>query len=308
MYRFFGDKSAYTFFGDIAYYMLLISPFFFYKLKQEAMGLYSKRLIALASRKHPTIGKIISVILLIVESLLVTYMIDIAGSTNRAMGNLVGTGANYYGLLTFAPLVCLPVILILFINPLKQMDITTLSLPFFLIFIKLSCLFNGCCWGIPWEYGMYNYHFDHPGRQVPVQLLEILSALAIFIFLLFYRKKAKTGTLYPIYLISYSILRFITEFFRADNKKIFWQFNAYHFLAVAGVVVGILMIIFVNRYGDKIQEIFENPQGKLMKKIEQYKELKAQKLAEEKAQFELEEAERKEKVRLARQKAKARKK
>ena len=189
----------------------------------------------------------------------------------------------------------------------KQMDIVAPLLPLRLVFLKIACYFNGCCWGIPWEYGPYNHHYDHPGNQVPVQAIEAFWAFSIFVFLLIYRKKAKPGTIYPMYIILYSATRFCSEFFRRE-ENVLWIFKRYHLLCLAGVTIGLVLLFIVKIWGNKIQNLFEKPHKNLDLKIAQYKNQQALKLAEERAQAENERLDRLEKAKLAREKANTRKK
>ncbi len=56
--------------------------------------------------------------------------------------------------------------------------------------------------------------------RFPVQLLEALINLILFIILFLYAKKPrKDGSLLGIYLICYSLLRFSLEFLRGDVER-----------------------------------------------------------------------------------------
>ena len=275
MHRFFGERDAYSLFIDIGYLVMILTNMFYYKSKQNAMGLFSKNLIYASSRLHKTMGKIVRVFLFVLETYLATAIVDIAGKYNSVFGNLFNTGANYYGLLTFAPIYIVLFSLALFINPVKELDIITMGMPVFLFFVKLACFFNGCCWGINWEYGMYNTHYDHPGKQVPVQLIEAIFAILILLILLKYRKTAKPGTIYPMYLTLYSFTRFFYEFLSAAHTVVIGPFNMYHILCAAGFVVGIILLIVMSKYGQQLSDYFEKPHIKLEEKIANYEKEKA---------------------------------
>lgn len=308
MYLYFGELKAYDLFNTIGFYACLLSSLFYFKSKQNAKSLYSRVVISFVSRKNERLGKIVEIILLSFESLLMAYMIDFAlASFNRPLGKLVGTGANYFGCLFTISLIWFILCMIFVINPLKQIDIATMGLPVYLFFGKIACFLQGCCYGIPWEHGPYYCNPYHPGKQVPTQLIETFWVVLIFIFLLKYRKKAKPGTIFPMYMILYSATRFCSEFLRREDN-VLWIFKTYHLFCIAGVVIGLLLLLIVKLFGDKIQNIFEKPHKKFELKIAQKEEERALKLAEEKALAEAAEIERLEKVRLARARAKARKK
>lgn len=303
MYRFFGDTAAYGLFNTIGYYVLLVSSLFFFKQKRNAMGGISKIAISFFNRLHQNLGKIAGFLLASIEAIIIARMINYSTYLNMAFGSLVGTGGNYFATIILAPILIFVISLIIFANPIKQIDIYTLLLPIYLIPVKLACFFNGCCWGIPWEHGMYNYHYDHPGKQVPVQLIEAIFALVIFIFLFFYRKKAKPGTVFPMYMILYGGTRFFSEFLTAAYPDIVGPFNMYQILCTISVVVGLVLFFVMKKYGERISDFFEKPQKKFERAIGEAKQNKALKLAEEKAKEEAEMLERLEKAKEARAKA-----
>ena len=308
MYRFIGDQTAYSFFNTLSLIVTLVASLFLFPLKRDVIGLHSKRIIHSISRSNETIGTVAKYVLISVESLLMAGILLFSTSYNMQFGELVGTGGNYFASLFLVSPLWFVMSLVLMTSPLKQIDIATLLAPVFLFVVKIACFCNGCCWGIPWEHGLYNDNFNHPGKQVPVQAFEAFFALVILVFLLLYRKKAKTGTLFPMYMILYSATRFPVEFFSAAHEKIAGPFNTYHFLCIAGVIIGFILLLCVKLFGEKITSLFEKPHEKLNLKIAEQEEKKMLKLAEEKAQAETAEKERLEKVRLAREKAKARRK
>lgn len=172
---------------------------------------------------------------------------------NNEFGKAVNTGTNYFGLLLFLPIVLYAAFYIIAINPLKQMDLITPSFPFALISIKLACFCAGCCNGIECSFGLYNH--DTGLVEFPVQLVEAGLALLIFIFLLFWKKKAKEGTLFPIYVIMYSATRFFSEFLRSE-PDIIWKLKTYHILCIVGVIIGIIELFVVLKFGDKLKELY----------------------------------------------------
>lgn len=92
-------------------------------------------------------------------------------------------------------------------------DVFTICLVFTLMCARLNCIISGCCLGahIPIE-GLTHLRF-------PTRELELL-----FYVLLLSRlwRKVVTGSargmIYPIYMISYGIFRFVTETLRVSNR------------------------------------------------------------------------------------------
>lgn len=303
MYRYFGEYWSYDLFNMLSYYALLFSTLFFFKLKRQNIGLYAKYISFLASRKKNKLGTVVEYLFAFVETFIIAYMIDYCSAFNRPFGEIVGTGSNYFAELIAIPVLCTAQALIICANPLKQLDIATLMAPIQLLFFKLACFFNGCCWGIEWEYGLYNHHPSHPGRQVPTQAIEILFAIIIFIILFFYKNKAKTGTIFPMYMILYGGTRFFVEFLKAGYPNVLGPFKVYHILCFICFVVGIILFFVARKFGDKFSDFFEKLYSKLDTAIAMKKALKEQLIAEENIKREADMQERLEKAKLARAKA-----
>ncbi len=263
MCQYIFGQSAYDFFNTFAIIATVITSLFYFKTKRESLSLYSKKALLFASEKNNIFAKLVEVVLVLLETFILVGGTMISTLFNWSFGEMLNTGLNYFGLLFFVSVVWFLISVIMKASPLKQIDIATMFLPVHLFFIKLACFCNGCCWGVPWEHGPYNHHYDHPGNQVPVQAIEAGLAVVILVLLLIYRKKAKTGTLFPMYMILYSATRFPVEFFSAAHDKIIGPFNTYHILCVVGVVIGIIMLIFVKYFGKKITEFFETPHQRL---------------------------------------------
>ena len=84
------------------------------------------------------------------------------------------------------------------------------------------------------------YFNQHTERyEFPVQLLESLIALGLFVFLRWYQKRNKiTGSVFPVYLTLYAVSRFLTEFFRADLPHVLGTLTAYQILSAVYVLLG----------------------------------------------------------------------
>ncbi len=297
-----------TFFNNAAVSVMILLTFFTYKSKKTAMSLFSENVIYAISTVNKKFVPVARNLMFIVEMLLFSHIAWATTRLNGIFGSAFDTGANYFGLLAATPIFITIFSLVLFINPVKQIDIFTIIMPIFLIFVKIGCFLSGCCWGIPWEHGMYNANPYHHGNQVPVQLIEAILGLLIFFFLLWYRKRAKPGTMYPMYLIIYSATRFFSEFTKADYPNVLGPLKMYHLLCIAGVFVGLLLLLVVKLYGDSIYTLFEKPHINLEAKIAQREANMITSAIEQKEAAEKAEKERLEKIRIAREKAKARKK
>ncbi|WP_428074418.1 prolipoprotein diacylglyceryl transferase [Candidatus Avelusimicrobium luingense] len=94
-------------------------------------------------------------------------------------------------------------------------------------FGKIGCYLNGCCGGT---------------LAFPVQLLEsIFQFVMAGCLYLFYRRTQRADLLFPVYLLSYLVMRFIIEFWRTE-PRVWLQLSVYQWLAVAFIPVCILII------------------------------------------------------------------
>lgn len=222
------------------------------KQKESLLSGFSLFLIEKSAKNHK---KQTFAILIHVEIIVIT-LIQYALPYTFPFGNLVGTGANYFGLLYFAPIVLFLFCLLVHINPFKQFDLITPAYPLGLIFAKIGCFCCGCCKGFACDWGLTNYHDPAtPQKEFPVQLVEAGLALAIFLFLLWYKKRAKEGTLFPIYLIVYSITRFFSEFLRGE-PVVFGVLKTYQILCIIGVILGVIELLIALKYSKKFSSAF----------------------------------------------------
>ena len=98
-------------------------------------------------------------------------------------------------------------------------------IPFVHGFGRIGCFLAGCCYGKPYHgIGAVEFPADSfapAGISLfPVQLLEamILFLLSLFVFILSVNKRTESLSMI-VYLIGYSIIRFVLEFFRYDRNE-----------------------------------------------------------------------------------------
>lgn len=151
--------------------------------------------------------------------------------------------ANYYGSLS-ARIISVSVLSLLFRSDLfKTHDIFTPALPIQLSVAKIACAFAGCCHGFELENSFYINPSSHI-HEFPIQILEALIAFILFFVIEFYKRNNKIqGSVLPLYLILYSISRFITEFFRADLPNVLFIFDAYQILSLIFLFFGTALFI-----------------------------------------------------------------
>jgi phosphatidylglycerol:prolipoprotein diacylglycerol transferase len=94
---------------------------------------------------------------------------------------------------------------------------------------RIGCFFAGCCYGKPAELLPWAVTFTDPESLVgasigiplhPTQLYESAGEFINFLILITLRRyKSFNGQLFMAYLLLYSVLRFIVEFFRGDVSR-----------------------------------------------------------------------------------------
>lgn len=176
------------------------------------------------------------------------------GNTNKGAMSL-------FGAVFFMPLFFLLGAKLFKRSPRLVCDIFTPCLVFTVLLARINCLINGCCIGTVIS--------SNSGKvfRWPVRELEILFYIAILVFFIpqdiyFYREGSKRtisggfmskwfdafipGSLYPLYMLSYGVLRFILEFvrdinvgsiFKKPNPSIFHLAHLWAFLAIGTGVI-----------------------------------------------------------------------
>ena len=132
------------------------------------------------------------------------------------------------------------------------MDGCAFMAPLFHAFARVGCFFAGCCYGVESDFG-----FAAHGNQVtdigevsrfPVQLLETLENLLIFGFIvLLLKKRIQKGRLFYIYLLCYSVFRFINEFFRGDKIRGFiFGISTSQFISILIFIAAVSLLVYEN--------------------------------------------------------------
>ncbi|MEI7640966.1 MAG: prolipoprotein diacylglyceryl transferase family protein [bacterium] len=138
--------------------------------------------------------------------------------------NFFGAVSLWWGLVA-AVLFAFPIAALLKVNIWETADLFSVSIALGGVFARLACLLNGCCIGLPtskefplaafFSSSSYAYSVFGDTPLLPTQLFEALAWLAIFILLMTYKPRKKYhGELIILMGLSYSLSRFIIEFFR----------------------------------------------------------------------------------------------
>lgn len=112
-------------------------------------------------------------------------------------------------------------------------------------FGRVGCFLAGCCYGVEYD-GIFSVVLKFgTGAGVPrfpVQLLEALFNVCVFIVLLLIRKYSKFSgkALLCSYLVIYSVGRFLLEFLRGDKIR-----GVYGFISTSQIISLVLIVLCV---------------------------------------------------------------
>ncbi|MGN0483368.1 MAG: prolipoprotein diacylglyceryl transferase [Lachnospiraceae bacterium] len=118
-------------------------------------------------------------------------------------------------------------------------------------FGRIGCFCAGCCYGreTTSKFGIIFHHSEFAPngvRLIPTQLISSGGDFLIAAVLYWYAKKKRTdGCVGALYMILYSIGRFILEFFRADFRGSLGPFSTSQIISIGICMIG--MILFINR-------------------------------------------------------------
>lgn len=173
-----------------------------------------------------------------------------------AMGDLlillmgwIAMGFQYFGTnnivkgFSFFPLIGMLVAKWFKLDWKRVMDFCAPAFPLLQCVAHIACNFAGCCCGYPMEGGVWNPMWNQ--YLFPIQLIESLVSLLIFIACLIYAKKQKyevTGKVYPFFLVTFGTTRFFLEFLRC-NQKLFWGISDLALWALLMVIVGTVWFV-----------------------------------------------------------------
>ena len=128
----------------------------------------------------------------------------------------------------------------------KVIKYAIISLPLVYGLTKIACFISGCCYGIPYN-GIFKVIYKD-GLNIslfPIQILETITFLVIFIICHFNRNKKNIGY---ITLLVVTIFKFLLDFLRYEHIKIMLSKNQIFSL----VLIFIILIVWIK---DKIKKI-----------------------------------------------------
>lgn len=133
-------------------------------------------------------------------------------------------------------------------------------IPLIHAFGRIGCYRVGCCYGKHYEgFGAVVYGADtlapHGVSLFPVQLVEAILLLVIFLCLVVLLLKGKEKFSISTYFVLYGLVRFALEYWRGDeDRKIYGFFSTSQWISLALISIGMLMFFTNGRRIKKVRE------------------------------------------------------
>ena len=104
---------------------------------------------------------------------------------------------------------------------------------------RIGCFLNGCCYGVPSSFG-FVFPLNSPAGEfssgqplLPTQLISSLNLLVMGVVLHLLRKKnVARDRLLPLFLILYSVHRFLIEFLRGDTSPTAFNMTSFQIMSI----------------------------------------------------------------------------
>lgn len=209
----------------------------------------------------------------IIVSLIGAKLILLAGdislylSNPRELFSLARSGGVFQGGLTFGVIFALWYFRRKKIPTWATADIIGPALALGHGFGRIGCFSAGCCYGsecaLPWSAVFRNeYASGLTGVPLntavhPVQIYEAaLNFLNFLVLFLILKRKKFDGQVFSLYIVNYSVIRFLTEYFRGDHGENVYFLRGASALSslsypqlycILGVIAGIALAVILKR-------------------------------------------------------------
>lgn len=134
------------------------------------------------------------------------------------------------------------------LNFIKYFDLTAPAIAFAQGVGRIGCLEAGCCYGKETNsiFGIV-FHISpfapNGVRLIPTQIISSIGNFTFFLILIWFaRKERKNGQVAGLYILLYSIGRFIIEFFRGDYRGNVGILSTSQFISIFTLILGIILL------------------------------------------------------------------
>ena len=124
--------------------------------------------------------------------------------------------------------------LVLKLKPEDSRDLSAIPGLSQVAFMRIGCFLNGCCGGWLVTIGNKSFHW-------PTQVIESFFDFLIIAWLLVCESKNKRH-LYPRFMLSYGIVRFLLEFLR-DTEKIYLHMSDGQWCSLISITIAIIALV-----------------------------------------------------------------
>ena len=203
--------------------------------------------------KEETIYTLGFIVLLsgIIGAKLLYILVEIKTVLNYPLQILSGNGFVVYGGIIGGLLMGMVYCKLKKLDFLQLFDLTMPSVALAQGFGRIGCFLAGCCYGFETDSAigiLFHNSSVAPNnvKLIPTQLFSSAGDFLIATFLILYAKNVRRkGEIGALYLILYSIGRFIIEFFRNDYRGSIGIISTSQFISLVIFVIGIAMFIKV---------------------------------------------------------------
>lgn len=192
-------------------------------------------------RKRLQLGMVAALVLSLLHVLIGVFCVSIFARI-EGLGDPSATGnMSLFGGVFFMPIVYWVGAKLTKRSAADVFDVFTICLVFTLMCARFSCIITGCCQGAKIPFAGLE------ALRWPTREAEIVFYILLLLILGRKVVGGKTkGKMYPVYMISYGIFRFITETFRESNssKSII---HIAHLWALIALCIGISIYVELSR-------------------------------------------------------------
>ena len=172
---------------------------------------------------------------------------------------IISGGYVFYGGFVFGILTFLVMSKILHCKMSEYANVLVKAIPLAYAFGRIGCFCAGCCYGMPSD-SILGVVFENPiglapvgVKLFPIQLFECVFNLLLTILLWWIDLKcSKKNILVPLYFLTYSVERFVIEFFRYDLERgIYCGLSTSQWISAAFFIAGLVLLIFRGKSENK---------------------------------------------------------
>ena len=221
-------------------------------VRAKARGLDANRILDLG---------IYIIISALVGAKLLLFVTDFRTFTTdpRELLTLARSGGVFYGGLILAVIVALWYIRRIGLPLWTTCDVFAPGIALGHVVGRFGCLFAGCCYGkpttLPWGITFRDpFAAANVGTPLgvplhPTQLYEAGAELIILFILLWSERKGRpfAGRTFWLYILLYSISRFIIEFYRGDERGMVGVLSTSQFISLLLAPLAVVMLVYLSR-------------------------------------------------------------